>query len=305
MFDELRQKIDALGLDKAQVQGIAKKLGLDPSTVQLLMKTNQEMDELTQRSKDFGHLTLEQIDATADYNDSLTTMNTAMDRVKQQIAVGFAPQLTNLSGAFTDLIVTNREWISDVVSDGITILIGFGKAMWNVGSIIVDVIGFFLQFKPVLAGVTVAVGVLMATFLPITSIVALVVGLILVVDDLFTAFTGGKSVIGDFFKSFGLDLKFVGDYLTWVWDVLKAIFSLDFGALGKLGKTAFKKVVGVFSQDEQTGGGATNNTDNRQVNQAINIDIKTADPESAGRAVQDGLQKQLNDAQAQTGHGGI
>ena len=305
IFGELRETIVSMELDQTQVLSIARRLGMTTESVQLLTKTNEEMAVLRERSREVGQVSTETATAAANYNDELSIATLAFKNLKVEIAGGFAPQMTKLTKGFKDLIVVNKEWLSEGISDGITVLIGFGKAIWNVGSIIVDVIGFFLQFKPVLAGVTTAVGVLMASFFPITSIVALVVGLILVFDDLFTAFAGGKSVIGDFFKAFGVDLKFVGDYLTWVWDVLKAIFSLDFGALGKLGETAFKKVVGVFSQSEQTGGVGSSSIDNRSVNQDIKIDIKTADPQEAGRAVSDSMQKQMNDASAQTGHGGL
>lgn len=307
VFDELRQSIVAMDLSQQEVGSIAEKLGLDPSAVQLLMKTNAEMAELRERSREFGILTQEQTDTVADYNDSLTMMNRAMDGLKQQIAVGFAPQLTKLTESFTDLIVVNREFLSSVITDGITILIGFGKAFFNVGKAIFEVIAALLEFKPILYATIVGVTALMVSFFPITSIVAGVVGLILVVDDLLTALSGGKSVIGDFFKSFGVNLEVVGNSLRWVYDLLKSILTLNFGAIGKLMGRAFfhyKGGAGDISPSEQLGGGSSN-VDNRQVNQDISIDIKTADPIEAGRAVEESLQKQMNDAQAQTGHGGL
>lgn len=303
VFDELRQSIVAMDLSQQEVGSIAEKLGLDPSAVQLLMKTNAEMAELRERSREFGILTQEQTDQVAEYNDSLTMMNRAMDGLKQEIAVGFAPQMTKLTSAFTDLIVVNRELISDVVSKSITVLVGFGKAFFNVAKAIFDVIMALFEFKPILIATGVAVTALMVTFFPITSIVAGIVGLILVVDDLLVALTGGKSIIGDFFKSFGLDLEYVGNTLMWVWDLFKSILTLDLGAIGSLMGKAFWTYKGNISPSEQAGGG-TSNIDNRSVNQDVRIDIKTADPREAGRAVEESLQKQLNDAQAQTGHGG-
>lgn len=303
VFDELRQSIVEMDIDQSQATSIAAKLGLDPSSVQLLMKTNQEMAELRERSREFGILTQQQTDTVAAYNDSLTMMNRAMDGLKQEIAVGFAPQMQELAEAFTNLIVVNREFISDVVSDSIKIMVGFGKAFVNVSMAIYDVISALFEFKPIMYATITIVGILMAQFLPITSIVLLITGLILVVDDLLIALTGGKSVIGDFFKSFGLNLEYVGNVLMWVFDLFKSILTLDFGMVGRLMTKVTAWNYNDTTRSEMMG--ANSNVDNRSVNQDIRIDIKTADPESAGRAVQDGLQKQLNDANAQTGFGGL
>jgi len=304
VFDEMRQRVVELGLSQQEISSFAEKLGLDPSSVQLLMKTNQEMSALKEESRDYGILTKEQIDATADYNDSMTRLGTAFKGVKQQIAVGFAPELKNLADKVTTLIRDNRELISDVLTKGITVLGAVASAFGNVAMSIFDVTSYLLSFKPVLFAVIGLAGGLMLAFAPITSIVVGVTALVLIVDDLMVAFTGGKSVIGDFFKSFGVDLTVVTDMLKEMWRIVKEIFSFDFGAITDAIGGGISGIKGFFTSDEMAGGDSVSNVDNRSVSQEIRIDVHGSNADESARAVYESLQKQMQDAQAQTGNGG-
>jgi len=53
--------------------------------------------------------------------------------------------------------------------------------------------------------------------------IAIIIGLYLIIDDLMTAFQGGKSIIGDFYESLSGGRNLVED-LTMVWDVLVDTF---------------------------------------------------------------------------------
>ena len=306
VFDELRQKIVELGLSKSQVQGIAKKLGLDPSTVQLLLKTNQEMDALRERTRELGVLTKEQIDATADYNDSLTTMHRGLDGLKREIAVGFAPQLQKLAEGFTDLIVANREWLVEGISGGIKAMAAFSKAVFNVLKPIGKVIAKIWEFKE-LRPIIVALGIAIAVaFSPITKTQIAIAALILLLEDLFTAFDGGESIIADFFSQFGIDLSKAGEKLDEFIEKNKILLNiLTFGRFGRdfnAQPDAFTRVPeGAFGAV----GNSTSNVDNRTVNQSIDVKVTAPDPQGAGIAVGESLQKQMNDVWAQAGNGGL
>ena len=309
IFDELRQRIVELDLDETQTLSIARKLGMTPDAVQLLIKTNQEMASLRDRARDLGVVVgSEAADAVADYNDQVTVMNHALTGLKREIAIGFLPRMSDMVLGFTELIEANRELISDVVSQTINAITAVASAFINVGSAIFQVIKALLQFEPVMWAAIAVAGILMVQFAPITSIVAGVTALVLIIDDLMIALTGGESVIGNFFKSFGVNLEYVGNTLMWIFDLFKSIITLDLGAIGKLMGTAFFAYQGnaVAANDQAiASGSSTSNVDNRSVTQEITIDIATSDPRAAGRAVEEGLQRQLNDAQAQTGNGGL
>lgn len=330
VFDELRQSINRLDLDKTQVQSLARKLGLNPSSVQLLMKTNEEMDGLRNRARDLGIVTKEQADATADYNDSLTTLNTAFNGIKRQIAVGFLPRMQKSAEAITDFLVENKELIKTISTRVVKGILAFSKALVNVSKNVFNVIKDFAEMKGAIYILIPAVVALMAAFTPLTLIVAGIGTLILIVDDLISGFKGGDSVIFDFMKKLNIP-----EPIKKTWELFKKIidgivesikFVVKNNPFGKKESSKFGSIDDAplsMTREEylKRNKSKTSLTDTNMIlnsilgkskpmmsspiNQNINIDIKTNDPMRAGRAVQESLQKHLNDAQAQTGLGGF
>jgi hypothetical protein len=195
---------------------------------------------------------------------------------------------------------------------------------------------------------------------PAVLIAAGLLAVWLVLDDLIVAFTGGESVIADFFQEFfGFDIQpvlvgivdgfknlladllslaeglFSGfvDIFSGIGDILSGNFADGFasigsgfmellnsmtGFVGKILGPIFDnilpdwaiKLLGTDSPGDvpdpslgnamQPGGSVTNNGSSSRVDQTVNMEIRTSDPERAGRAAADGLQRQLNDAHTQT-----
>lgn len=308
VFDELRQSIVAMDLDKAQITSIAAKLGLDPSSVQLLLKTNQEMEILRERSRELGQLTQEQADAAAEYNDSLTVMGRAMDGLKQQIAVGFAPEMTKLTKSFTNLIIENRELIKGISTDTINVLTSLANTFGTLVMAAFNVAGSLLDIKGASYALGAGIVYVGRLFFPFTTLIA---GIVLVVDDLINAFSGAKSAIGSFYEYlYGRDFSEFIQSLRDIYNLLNSI--ADFGIHSLLKATNIGGYGDLMAQTEAnnrflaqnpspTYGGNTSNN----INQTNNIEINTNDAREAGRTAADGIQKQMNDAQAQTGAGGL
>jgi len=60
------------------------------------------------------------------------------------------------------------------------------------------------------------------------------------------------------------------------------------------------------SQAMQPGGAVTNvGGASSRVEQTVNMEIRTSDPERAGKAASDGMQRQLDDAKTQSRRGGM
>lgn len=307
VFDELRQSIVAMDLDEAQATSIAAKLGLDPSAVQLLMKTNAEMAELRERSRELGQLTQEQADQAAEYNDSLTMMNRAMDGLKQEIAVGFAPQMTALTKGFTDFIVVNRELISDIATDGIDILISLAKTFSTVGGALFDMTRRLFDIKPIFYGVIAAAAALSAKLFPYTALVA---GIVLVVDDLIVAFNGGESAIAHFFETLtGTDFQHVIDDMKELYEIFNKMMTRGadhFLTTFNVGGYAdMQRDAQMQSIKDSVARGNESYYNNITINQTNNADIRTNDIERGVLAYEETLQKQMNDVRAQIGNGGL
>ncbi|MBP2156860.1 hypothetical protein [Erwinia rhapontici] len=202
IFRELADKLQ--GMSQAEKFSVLDKMGIDRSMVQLLSKTGSEIEALQRKAEALGVVTQEQADQFADYNVALTTLGKGFDGLKFQVAIGFVPVLKELVEGFTDFLIANK----DLIQNGLK----------HLGEIIFSVMGMIRRFLPIITAITIAfaawwlitggLATVMAVLLsPITLIIAAIVAIILVVDDLLTALEGGESVIADFFMdNWGIDI---------------------------------------------------------------------------------------------------
>ena len=193
------------GMRESERMNVLDKLGIDPSMIQLLSSTSEEVEGLRARAQRLGVVTQEQGDAVASYNDSLTTLRFGMQGIQNMVAVGFAPMMGDLVDRFVNLLEANQDlimnglnWLGEVVAS----TMGMLERMWPI-------------FAAVAAGFAIAKvaaigfgGVMSIILSPVVLWTAAILGAILIVDDLIVAFQGGESVIADFFESFfGIDIR--------------------------------------------------------------------------------------------------
>ena len=193
------------GMRESERMNVLDKLGIDPSMIQLLSLTSEEVEGLRARAQRLGVVTQEQGDAVASYNDSLTTLRFGMQGIQNMVAVGFAPMMDDLVDRFVNLLEANQDlimnglnWLGEVVAS----TMGMLERMWPI-------------FAAVAAGFAIAKvaaigfgGVMSIILSPVVLWTAAILGAILIVDDLIVAFQGGESVIADFFESFfGIDIR--------------------------------------------------------------------------------------------------
>ena len=190
------------GFNKGEQADILDKLGIDPSMIQLLNESSSEMKSLREEARSLGVITKEQADAAASLNDANTTLKFGLTGLKNSIAVGLAPTIQGIIEKFIGFLKANKDLIVDGVTklaDGIIELSGFIKRM---APVVAGATVAFIAFKVATMGLTVALG-----FLKKTAIIAIIVGIVLAVDDLIVAFKGGNSVIAKFVKQFtGFDI---------------------------------------------------------------------------------------------------
>lgn len=316
ILEEVGGRFRSLNLSMQEQQSFASALGIDVTLLQMLNKTNSEMAALRDRARELGTLTAEQTKQADDYQKSLNSMWFSMNNVKQLIAVGMAPELGRMADGFAQLLADNRDWIVNGVQFTVKWVGNLLAAVHRLLPLFAGMAAGFVVAKIALLGFGTVMGII---FSPVVLITAAVAALLLGVDDLIVAFQGGKSVIADFFQdAFGIDIvdaltksfqflmKYAVDPLIdafkWLWSMWQQLVG---GILS--GGAAIAKFFGIGGSSNipigagvTPSGGATSN----QVNQRVNIDIRTNDPQAAGRAVEDGLQRQLNNANTQLGIGG-
>lgn len=300
VLDEVRQRFQALGLSMQEQEHFASALGIDSSLIQLMGKTNDEMSTMRDRARELGTLTAEQTEQANLYKKSLNSMWFSLNSVKQLVAVGVAPELSAMAKNFTQLLADNKDWIVG----GIQATVKWLGNLWAAVNRLLPVIALlgigFLALKIHALGFA---GAMALIFSPIVLITAGIVALLIIIDDLIVAFSGGQSVIADFFQEFlGVDIvaAMKGQFdqiLQWI-DLIVAKWGAltDFLGFGDSTVTANIPV----GAGASAAGGATSNT----IDQKVDIQIVTNDPEAAGRAVSNGLQKQLDNANTQLATGG-
>jgi hypothetical protein len=238
LFNELRETFARLGTDKATQKSIIASLGLDPSTLQLLNATNDEVSALTAKARALGIVTTEQAEAAASFQDSLGIAKFAVSALSQQIAINLAPATQKITDGFTEFLIANQDLIK-------------GGLQW-LGEVIQSTAGFFVRMTPIAlalagafviaqlatGGLATVMGILLS---PVVLITLAIVALLLIVDDLLTALNGGQSVIADFFMEFfGWDIVPV---LQGIVDAFKAMFAL----LLTLAQPFFDAFAGLFN----------------------------------------------------------
>jgi hypothetical protein len=223
VLSEVGNRFKQLGLSMNEQQGFAEALGIDPSLLSMMNKTGEEMATLRGEAQRLGVLTADQVKSAQDYNNALGKLGFGMESVKRFIAVGLAPELTEMAKDFTDLLAANKDWIINGIKATVGVLRDMVDALIRVAPFIAAVGAAFLLAKVYTLGFA---GSLALVFSPAILIAAGIAAVLVVLDDLIVAFQGGKSIIRDFFMEFlGFDIKPVLEGIVKVFnDVVGTIF---------------------------------------------------------------------------------
>lgn len=313
VFDDLREKFQ--DLSDAERINYAQKLGIDKSLVQLLSRSGDEMDALREKASALGTVTQDQANDIMEYNDSITILKFGLGALQKDIAIGFAPQLKELAEIFTDFLIANKDLISKGLSKVIEVIGAMLRAIFNVGSAFIKAIDNTIGLENAMYLLGAAVLFFnKALFLsPITWIIAGIVGLIAIIDDLIVGFRGGESVIFDFFKGMS---KYAEGAVQIILDAFEKVMEI-INAVKNGISDAIDSVSGVFSDigmgtvevisDAANflgfGNESAPTTNTNSVN-VQKIEVNSSDPVRAGEEVQKQLSSMFDNAKSQSNRGG-
>ena len=330
MFTELSEKMQKLNYTQEQMQSIAGNLGIDSSLLQLLKLSGNEIDSFRLKARALGIVTEEDAEKAGDFNDNLDTLKYAMSAIRSFVAIGLAPAFTDIIEKMVDWLSANRDLIINGLQYMSSVIVSLGEAVVRLAPIITMIGGLFLAWKIQAIGLR---AVLATIFSPITLIIAAVIAVALVIDDLIVAFQGGESIINDFTKAWlGIDIgdvmRKMVDSVNVAIDKIKNAFKSMFTWLSDMwNNSEMKKTL------EWIGGGISSgynavksaidpnaignfmtaplfptngsNYAGSTIQQNVNVTVATTDPIRAGQAVSDSLQGQLQDASKQFNRGGM
>ncbi len=206
------------GMSRQRQTLLAEKLGISPGTLKLLQKGRDGIKELTDRSRSLGIILDESAkEKAAKFKDATVEMTAVVDGLGKSIAIGLIPGLTESAEAITKFVLANRKWIASGIKQAVD---GVGQGFEMVAKVvdwaykgITKLIGPTASLnkeldatQAVAIAVAIAIGAIAVSTLaatwPILLLVAGIAAVILVLEDLYAAFNGQKSIIGDWVKSF-------------------------------------------------------------------------------------------------------
>lgn len=205
-------------LSKGEQNKFTDQLGLSPSALKLLQQGGKGLQGLRDQAKALGIVLDDNAkNKAARFQSSLLNARSVVDALGKSISVGLLPGMSDALDVFTNWIGKNREFISSAVTQ---VVEGVGNGFELVG----DAIGYAWEQITKLTGpldsiigpldatqaialttaaamAALAVATIAATW-PYILAAAAIAATVLVIDDLYSALTGGESVIGGWASQF-------------------------------------------------------------------------------------------------------
>ena len=256
------------GLSRVEQLQLGKQLGLSSGTLRLIAEGRDGIAALRQEARALGGVLSEETtkDAAA-FQDQLVRLDTVTGALFGTIAAGLLPVLTESSKLMTDFVVANQELIKSSVGQvvgGMTMGLGFfSDAVMLVLSLLPDLEGGLDATRVIALAVATAMGILatkvIIASLPFIVMGAAIAGVIIILEDLWTAIQGGDSVIGDLVNAFSTRFPKISEVIGRVVETGKDFFSTFWkvikkyvGLIGDIFGTSFGVWVDIFSKGFQS-----------------------------------------------------
>ena len=200
VFDVLTDVAGAVeGMDKATSSGMLKRLQLDEGTIGLLQMGKKGMQDLIRYERELGVFQKEDTVIAANYNDAMDRLTRSLNMVVLPVMRMFAPVLTEAAKAMTSAFVfmQKHSLALEIALAGIALVVTalVLPSLWSL-------------FIAIMTN-------------PITWIIAAIVGLILILEDLYVYAKGGKSQFESLWKTLGTGEEVMAA-IQGAWDFLKA-----------------------------------------------------------------------------------
>lgn len=200
VFDVLTDVAGAVeGMDKATSSGMLKRLQLDEGTIGLLQMGKKGMQDLIRYERELGVFQKEDTVIAANYNDAMDRLTRSLNMTFLPVMRMFAPVLTEAAKAMTSAFVfmQKHSLALEIALAGIALVVTalVLPSLWSL-------------FIAIMTN-------------PITWIIAAIVGLILILEDLYVYAKGGKSQFESLWKTLGTGEEVMAA-LQGAWDFLKA-----------------------------------------------------------------------------------
>lgn len=247
-------------LSKGEQNKFTDQLTLSPSALKLLQQGGKGIQALRDQAKQLGIVLDDNAkNKAAKFQSSLLNARSVVDALGKSISVGLLPGMSDALDTFTAWVGANRAFISSAVTQ---VVDGVAKGFKLFGAAVGYVYDKIMQFigpmdnlvegldatQAIAITVAIAMGALavatIAATWPYILMAAAIGAIILVLDDLYSAFTGGESVIGGWVSSFMEAYPAITGGISTIIEWIGKLIYLVGGGL----VTAFKTAAGIISE---------------------------------------------------------
>lgn len=244
---DIADKFSAMSKQR-QLQ-FAEKLGISPGTVKLMQQGRAGISDLRAEAIALGIVLDENSKVVAaKFQDSLLNSRSVVDALGKSIAIGLLPAMTESLDTFTDWIGANRQFISGAVTQVVEgVAQGFSMIGDGISFVLAQVQMLTGPVDGLLAGLdaTQAIAILVAgalaalavsavaAALPFIAIAAAIAVVVLILDDLYSAFNGGESIIGGWVDQFQSAFPGISGAIGELLDMLGDVAAFFVGGLAE------------------------------------------------------------------------
>lgn len=206
VIEDLMLKMEKMS--KQEQIAMLSKLGIDPTMIQTLRLGNAELDKQRKYANalTLGVATDQSALAAANFKDAMTRLGQVLKAVREYIAVRLAPTIQNAIELFENWFVANNELVKESLETAVKVLGKLLSSTFAFFTAVDRVIASTIGWKNALYGLVGMFAIVKAASIaafvsnPITWVAGAIIGLILILDDLFVFMKGGKSYFGEYWQ---------------------------------------------------------------------------------------------------------
>lgn len=222
VLEQLRSRIK--NLNPGVATNLISQIGLNPEFINVLRTSREEFEQLSKRTL----LGKNQIAAVVAAGTAITRLKLRLMALKDQAVARLAPGLERIANHFFEYLQRNGEKIISAITTIARIFGRFAIAVGNAVDIVARFIDRITGTEQGFKALAIAGALLVASFSPV---IAILLGVIAILDDIAVWKRGGKSLFGGLFDAIAEFSEKIGGFPT-IATILGGTAALAF--IGKL-----------------------------------------------------------------------
>ena len=189
----------------------------------------EKIDELAASKNQLFQISKQEVAQAKEFQKGVERSSQLMDSLKARVALGLLPTIMKLISAFNDLLVNNKELISEGLIQVLKVILNIARVVVHFIGAIDNVVKSTIGWRAALLLLALAFGIVKRAMLlafvtnPIGWVILAIIAVIAILDDLFVYLRGGESQFAAFW---GPAVKWAKKVWQWFSDTMAAIVKM-------------------------------------------------------------------------------